>query len=189
MATTVDTGLDVVTFLKAQHQQIKELFGEVRATRGERRQSAFTELRRLLAVHETAEEMIVHPAARKALPDGDLLLDARLSEENKAKKELAALEDLELDSTQFDAQLGTLAMDVLAHAAAEEKQEFESLVTYLDAEQLERMRRAVQIAERVAPTHPHPGVESQVANILAGPFVAMIDRVRDLFAGEGGGDT
>ena len=189
MATTVDTGLDVVTFLKAQHQQIKELFSEVRATRGERRQSAFSELRRLLAVHETAEEMIVHPTARKKLPDGALLVDARLSEENKAKKELSALEQLDPESAEFEAQLGTLAMDVLAHAVAEERQEFDSLAAYLEPEQLERMRRAVEVAERVAPTHPHPGVESQAANLLAGPFVAMIDRVRDLFTERGGANT
>jgi hemerythrin superfamily protein len=186
MATTIDTGLDVVTFLKAQHQQIKELLGEVRATRGERRQHAFTELRRLLAVHETAEEEIVHPAARKALADGDLLVEARLDEENKAKKELSALEGLDPDSAEFDAQLGTLAMDVLAHASAEERQEFDSLAAYLDPEQLVRMRRAVEFAERVAPTRPHAGVESQAANLLAGPFVAMVDRARDLLTGKSG---
>jgi hypothetical protein len=41
------------------------------------------------------------------------------------------------------------------------------------------MRKAVKFAESVAPTRPHPGVESAPANMLAGPFVAMVDRVRD----------
>ncbi|HKO49815.1 MAG TPA: hemerythrin domain-containing protein [Polyangiaceae bacterium] len=183
MATTIDNGLDVVTFLKAQHQQIKELLSEVRTTHGEQRESTFTELRRLLAVHETAEELIVHPAASKALADGESIVNVRLREENKAKKELSALEDLEVDSAEFEAKFGTLAMDVLAHADAEERQEFQPLAQGLDSEQLVRMRRAVEFAERVAPTRPHPGVESRAANLLVGPFAAMVDRARDLLTG------
>jgi hemerythrin superfamily protein len=180
LATLIDTGLDLVTYLKAQHQQIKELFSQVRATRGDLRESAFTELRRLLAVHETAEELIVHPAARKTLAEGDSIVNIRLQEENKAKKELSALEELAIDSPEFEAQLGTLAMDVLAHAQAEERQEFQPLGQSLEAEQLEKMRRTVELAERFAPTRPHPGVESQAANLLLGPFAAMVDRFRDL---------
>src|SRR4051794_6725501 len=65
MATMISNGLDVVAFLKEQHQQIKSLFSEVRSASGEQRREAFFALRRLLAVHETAEEEIVHPAARK----------------------------------------------------------------------------------------------------------------------------
>jgi len=183
LATRIDSGVDVVSFLKAQHQQIKELFSQVRTTNGELRQSAFTELRRLLAVHETAEEEIVHPAARKTLPDGDSIVNVRLQEENKAKKELSLLEGLAIDSADFESQLGTLAMDVLAHAEAEERQEFEPLAQSLDLQHLEKMRRAVEFAERVAPTRPHPGVESQVANVLVGPFAAMLDRARDLLSG------
>ncbi|HEX3773340.1 MAG TPA: hemerythrin domain-containing protein [Polyangiaceae bacterium] len=184
MAIAIETGRDVVTFLKGQHQQIKELFSEVRVTNGEQRKRAFTELRRLLAMHETAEEEIVHPAARKRLPQGESLVNARLQEENKAKKELSALEELDADSPEFNARLGSLAMDVVAHAEAEERQEFEPLALSLDAEQLVKLRRAVELAERFAPTRPHPGIEAQAANLLVGPFAAMVDRARDLLTGK-----
>jgi hypothetical protein len=46
------------------------------------------------------------------------------------------------------------------------------------------MRKAVEFAEKVAPTRPHPGVESASGNVLAGPFAAMIDRTRDAFSGK-----
>jgi len=184
MATTIENGQDVVTFLRQQHRQIKHLFSEVRATSGEQRRSTFTELRRLLAVHETAEEEVVHPAARKALPEGEAIVNARLQEENKAKKGLSALEALDTDSPEFEAQLSTFAMEVLAHADAEERQEFEPLAVSLTEDELERMRRTVEIAERFAPTRPHPGVESQAANLVAGPFAAMVDRARDLLTGK-----
>jgi len=180
MATQIESGQDVITFLVAQHRRIKQLFSEVRTTEGEQRQRTFTDLRRLLAVHETAEEEIVHPAARKALPGGDAIVNARLQEENKAKKQLSALEALDPNSPEFEAQFSTFTMDVLAHADAEERQEFEPLASSLDEEELTRMRRTVELAERFAPTRPHPGVESQIANLVAGPFAAMVDRARDL---------
>jgi hemerythrin superfamily protein len=182
--TTIETGQDVISFLEQQHQQIKRLFAEVRATSGEQRQNTFTELRRLLAVHETAEEEVIHPAARKALPGGDAIVNARLQEENKAKKGLSELEALNPDSREFEAQLSTFAMDVLAHADAEERQEFGPLASSLDDEELTRLRRTVELAERFAPTRPHPGVESQAANLVVGPFAAMVDRARDLLTGK-----
>lgn len=82
----------------------------------------------MLAVHETAEEEIVHPAARRALPDGEAIVKARLQEENEAKKALAELERLDCSS--------------------------------------------------------YAGVESAAGNLIAGPFVSMVDRVRDALTGK-----
>jgi hypothetical protein len=47
------------------------------------------------------------------------------------------------------------------------------------------MGRAVELAEAIAPTRPHAGVESQISNLMAGPFAAMIDRARDAILGKG----
>jgi hemerythrin superfamily protein len=184
MATPISTGIDVITFLEEQHEQIKILFNVVISSEGKAKQEAFTSLRRLLAVHETAEEEIIHPAARRALPNGDTLVDARLLEENEAKKVLAKLEKLDVDSPEFDGAFTLLQRGVLVHAQAEEREEFTRLEAALAPEQLDRMRRAVELAEKMAPTRPHPGVESATANVMAGPFAAMIDRVRDALTGK-----
>jgi hemerythrin superfamily protein len=179
MGTDLQTGNDVVSFLKLQHEQIKELFGRVKAARGPERAKAFHDLRRLLAVHETAEEEIVHPVARRALPDGAAIVGARLREERAAKKALAELETLDVESAAFAERLDGLEQSVLAHAEAEEKEELELLQTKLDPERLARMKRRALLAERIAPTRPHAGLESAAANILVGPLVAVIDRLRD----------
>jgi len=188
-STELAGGRDVVAFLVDQHQQIKDLFEQVSTSTGDERQEAFTTLRRLLAVHETAEEEIVHPRARQELADGDDVVDARLQEENEAKQKLATLESLEIDGSEFEKLLQELQADVLNHAAAEETQEFGRLAEELDDEQLARMRKAVELAEATAPTRPHPGVESAKANVLAGPFAAMLDRARDLVTGKSGNDA
>ncbi len=184
MATMISSGNDVVLFLKEQHRQVEAGFEQVLGSRGAERQAAFLALRRLLAVHETAEEEVVHPAARRALPDGNLIVDARLQEENEAKRLLAGLEDLQVDSPDFVQRLTQLQSSVLAHARAEERDEFERLAVALEQKELERMRKAVALAEQFAPTRPHPGVESALANVLTGPFVSMLDRARDALAGK-----
>jgi Hemerythrin HHE cation binding domain len=179
MGIMIESGRDVVGFLKNQHQLVKSMFDEVLAAHGEQREKAFYALRRLLAVHETAEEEIVHPAARSALPNGGAIIEERLREENEAKKALAKIEELDVDSVEFEADFRALKASVIAHAESEEAEEFERLAGKLDPKRLERMQKAAEFAESVAPTRPHAGVESRAANLLVGPFAAMLDRSRD----------
>jgi hypothetical protein len=178
----ISNGSDVVSFLKEQHQQIKGMLEDVLRTSGEQRAKSFVALRRMLAVHETAEEEIVHPAARRALADGEAVVHARLREEKLAKEALAELEKIDTESPEFESKLRALAADVVTHAEREEREEFDRLAATLDATRLERMRRAAEFAESVAPTRPHPGMESAVANMMIGPFAAMVDRARDVIA-------
>lgn len=70
--TVIKSPTDVVDFLVSQHQQIKAMFAETLAASGKAREKAFVELRRLLAVHETAEEEIVHPAPSARSPTAPL---------------------------------------------------------------------------------------------------------------------
>ena len=69
--SSIATGKDVVAFLKSQHEQIAGMFEKVFSATGKARTEAFFELRRLMAVHETAEEEIVHPVAARALRHHD----------------------------------------------------------------------------------------------------------------------
>ncbi|HKV20936.1 MAG TPA: hypothetical protein VJR50_18015, partial [Mycobacterium sp.] len=56
----------------------------------------------------------------------------------------------------------------------------DALVTAVFASR--RLVKAVQAAEAIAPTRPHPGVESAGLNFVVGPFASMLDRARDLIA-------
>jgi hemerythrin superfamily protein len=181
--TTIERPADVVSFLKAQHKEIERLMQHVSTTHGKEREQAWDDLRRLLAVHETAEEEIVHPRAKRVLDNGEQVVDARLQEEHKGKKAIAELEQMDIDSAEFDTKFATLVRDVKAHAEAEEHTEFERIGAKLDDDQLRGMRKAVELAEKIAPTHPHAGVESATANLLVGPFAAMMDRTKDLLTG------
>ena len=179
--TFVQSTDDVVKFLKGQHNLIKDMFEEVfSASDPKAREKAFVELRQLLAVHETAEEMVVHPRARQEIADGDEIVDARLHEEHQAKEQLSKLESMDVSSKEFIDELTKFRDAVIDHAEHEENEEFNKLQHKLDSDERERLAKAVQAAEAIAPTRPHPGVESAKANFAVGPFASMLDRARDL---------
>lgn len=136
MGTMIQSGTDLLSFLKAQHEQVTSMFETLLSAQGEERAKAFYALRRMLAVHETAEEEIVHPAARRALPDGEAIVNARLQEENEAKKVLSELEKLDCSSSELEVKFRAFQEAVLAHAESEETQEVSRLASALDQSQL-----------------------------------------------------
>jgi hemerythrin superfamily protein len=172
---------EVVAYLKAQHNLIEDMFDQVLyATDPQAREKPFVDLRQLLAVHETAEEMVVHPRVRREVDAIDSVVDARLEEEHEAKELLSRIEKIDITSQQFIDELTKLRDAVLDHAQHEEKYEFPKLQEELDADELKRLTTAVRAAEAIAPTRPHAGVESAILNFAVGPFASMVDRVRDL---------
>jgi hemerythrin superfamily protein len=170
---------DVVDLLLGQHARVEELFREVQAATGTARRDTFYDLVRLLSVHETAEEMLVHPLARRTIDSGDALVEDRLAEERDAKELLRALVERGPDDPAFPPMLLELRDAVLTHATYEERYEFTRLREANSRATLIAIAPAVLAAEAVAPTRPHPGVESATLNTLLGPFVAASDRIKD----------
>jgi hypothetical protein len=171
---------DAIDLLLEQHAAIERLLLLAAGSTGDDKRDAFNDLVRLLTVHETAEEELVHPLASTLVEGGDALINNRLVEERQAKKMLAALVDAGPDDEGFDTALLMLRDAVLAHTRREERYEFTQLRQRVPAEQLRALAGLVGAAEAVAPTRPHPGAESAIANITLGPALAVIDRLRDL---------
>ncbi|KOG88766.1 hemerythrin domain-containing protein [Streptomyces varsoviensis] len=171
---------DVVELLQQQHTRIRGLFEEVADAKGDERTRSFRELIHLLAVHETAEEEVVHPFARKHIDGGEQVVKDRIEEEEGAKRALGRLEDMDPDSPEFLDLFAALRQDVTAHADAEERYEFAHLRAAADRDRLERLAAAVRAAEALAPTRPHPGTDTALKNLMAGPVAGVVDRTRDV---------
>lgn len=122
---------------------------------------------------------MVHPRARNEITDGDAVIDARLQEEHAAKEQLSKLESMDIDSQEFLDELVALRDAVIDHAEHEEREEFDKLQREWGDEDRKRMASAVRAVEAIAPTRPHPGVESAKLNFAVGPFASMLDRARD----------
>jgi hemerythrin superfamily protein len=169
---------DVIGVLLVQHAQIKDLFAEVKRSNGPDKKEAFDALRALLAVHETAEEMVLRPVSAEAA--GQEVVDARNREEADANAVLADLEEMDLDDPEFDIRLEAFRKSVDEHAEAEETDEFSQIVARCDEEERRSLGTKIKAAEAMAPTHPHPKVDpGSTEQKLVGPFASMVDRVKD----------
>ncbi|MET0233555.1 MAG: hemerythrin domain-containing protein [Kibdelosporangium sp.] len=169
---------NVITLLERQHVEIRTLLGVVAGSTGDKRRESFQDLVRLLVVHETAEEEVLHPEVRK-LDGGEAEADLRLAEERHARELLSALYDLGTDAEGFDDQFEEFKACVLAHAGHEEREEFPLLRAAHGQEKLRAMADAVRAAEQIPPPRPHPGVETAAADLMAGPPLAIMDHARE----------
>lgn len=176
----------IVGILLTQHARIRDLFGEVHSARGDEKKEKFDELRGLLAVHETAEEMILRPVTKKEA--GESQAEARNREEKEANKVLTELEKMDLSSPEFEAKLTELERAVAEHADHEEQEEFPAVRRGCSPEQLQTMGKRLLTAEKAAPTHPHPtAAGSPAAQWTAGPFASLVDRARDVLKSDKSG--
>jgi hypothetical protein len=169
---------DIVAVLLDQHEEIKARFADVHAATGPEKQARFDELRALLAVHETAEEMVLRPITRQI--GAEDVADARNAEEKAANETLAKLEDLGVDHADFAALFEEFEADVVHHASSEESLEFPQIVANRSAEERAKLGKALRAVEATAPTHPHPTTAgSTAAQWVVGPFASMVDRAKD----------
>jgi hemerythrin superfamily protein len=175
---------DVVRVLLEQHARIRDLFREVAATQGDYKQQAFDELRALLAVHETAEEMVLRPVTAKTA--GKSVAKARNEEERDANEALEKLETVDISAPDFSGTFAAYEKSVIAHAEKEESEEFPVILAECDEKQRASMGKRVRAAESLAPTRPNPStVGSTGAQLTVGPFASLVDRTKDLIKGAG----
>ncbi len=169
---------DVVRILLEQHARIRDLFEEVTNAAGTQRQQAFDHLRALLAVHETAEELVLRPLSSDIAGTG--VADSRNQEEAEATRMLADLEKMDVASDPFTHTLATFRTEVERHADAEEDEEFPQIISRVEEEERIKLGKRLQAAEAIAPTHPHPSTAgSPAAQAALGPFASLVDRARD----------
>jgi hemerythrin superfamily protein len=173
------TSPDVVDFLLTQHGRAEELFKETLNASGDARRDAFHDLVRLLSIHETVEEQLVHPLTRSSIDAGAEIVEDRLREEREAKEMLVHLYERGPDDPEFEQRLLVLRDAVLEHATYEERYEFPRLRGANSAAALRALVPLARAAEATAPTRPHPGVESATKNMLMGPLASLADRARD----------
>ena len=171
---------DVVTKLLKDHEQVKKLFARVEQAGPAQVANLFRDLTNELVRHEVAEETIVFPVARKVVPNGERVTNARLKEQAAAEELLKEMERETTADPHFSESLAKLQKAVLEHAHKEETLVFEPLRRVLDQARRERLGTEYETAKAVAPTHPHPNAPDSVpANAVVGPIAGLIDRMRD----------
>jgi hemerythrin superfamily protein len=130
-----DTGesSDVIDEILADHAEIKRLLSEVADGRGSGRAGAFDELARIIAMHEAAEQAVVHPEMEQL---DDAVADKRLDEEAKGDAMLERLRAMSVTDAEFDALFAKFSTAVLRHAEHEENEEHPRLRAGVDPDRL-----------------------------------------------------
>ena len=153
--TTQDTGgnSDVIDEILADHAEIKRLLSEVADGRGSGRASAFDELARIIAMHEWAEQAVVHPEMEQL---DDAVAEKRIEEETKGDEMLERLRSMNIRDPEFDALFAKFSTAVLRHAEHEERDEHPKLREGVDAERLTEMADEFVAAEDEADSTSTP---------------------------------
>jgi hypothetical protein len=164
---------------RRHHHEIQALFDEVLSSSGEARKEACRRLIHKCAVHEAAEEIVVHPLD-ELTGAGKETVRHLLSQEDTAKRFLVKFEKMDPEAADFEQQAQFLKTAIVTHAEQEEQAEHPDIRENNSPETLRRLAAVFRAAEATAPTHAHPGVPSTAtATLLVGPVASIIDRTRD----------
>jgi hemerythrin superfamily protein len=177
---------DLVSVITRDHREVELIMAELQLGEGtpEHRRDLADHLTAELVRHSVAEEMYLYPAARRALPDGDKLADHEIGEHAEVERILKELEGVEATDPRFDDLVGRVLAEVRHHLHEEEQQVLARLQDACGAEELQELGRMVVRAKDSAPTRPHPSApDKPPANLILGPGVGMIDRLRDALSG------
>lgn len=120
-----DTTTDVLDLLKAQHEEVDQLFEQIEKGEGDRR-TLFTELADKLAAHATVEEKIFYPAVMTKDTSG--MLHESVEEHLAIKRILADLLTMRLDDDSFLAKIKVVKEQVAHHAHEEEEKKLFPMV-------------------------------------------------------------
>jgi len=172
---------DVITIIENDHREVDGLFAAYSAaTTTENKDTIVEQIRRALAPHAAAEEILVYPAVRRATKDGDDKAGHSIDEHKEIKRILAEVDTMSAGDPTRDQKVRDLQQAVEHHVEEEEGDVLPRLRAGMDEERLQRMGELFQKMKPLLPTHPHPLVPgTATAQLLAGPLASVADHIRD----------
>ncbi len=170
----------VLAHQRRDHEELDGLLRRLRTTRGDEQDEVLSRIARLVFPHAYAEEVVLWPAVRAALPGGEEIT-LRIEKEHQEVNEVFAAVDRNPSDDPRRAQLLDRLHDLLqADLRDEEDVLLPRLQAALDPVSLRRLGRRWALVQRTAPTRPHAVVSRRPpGNALSGPPLALIDRLRD----------
>lgn len=176
--------MEITELLSNDHQEVDRLFDRYEATDDPAEQEEIArQVVHDLSVHAAVEEQFVYPLVRVELEGA--AADHAIDEHQEIKQLLADLEKGEAGTAGHAQTMRKVASTVRHHVEEEEGSVFPRLRSETDEASREKLASIVDKAKGMVPTHPHPLVPgTATAQLVAGPWAAIIDKARDL-AGAG----
>jgi hemerythrin superfamily protein len=177
---------DLVSVITKDHREVEWIFAQLESGQGspQHRRDLADHLTTELVRHSEAEEIYMYPPARKSLPGGDQVADHEIAEHAEVERTLKDLEGVDATDSTVDDLVGKVIADIRHHVQDEEQQLLPRLQKACGTDELLELGRIVVRAKASAPTRPHPSApDKPPANMILGPEVGMIDKLRDALSG------
>jgi hemerythrin superfamily protein len=176
----ITTQQNAIELLTADHAEVEQMFRQLESgVQGPARDQLVGDVIRELSIHAAIEEQVVYPAMRKALPDGETLVQEAIDEHQRVKETLAAIEKADAPAER-EPLLVRLMGDVRHHVDEEETELFPKLQASVGRDELQELGAKLAAAKKLAPTHPHPHApNTPPGNIVGNAAAAVIDKARD----------
>ena len=175
--------MNAIDLIKSDHQTVERLFGSYESASGpEQKRTIVRDVVRELSMHAALEEQMLYPTARMRVQNGNALAETAISEHQTMKQLLAQLEGMDPSADNYDETVTTLMTHVRQHVEEEEGTLLPELQSRLSDQELVQFGFLMGQAKNLMPTHPHPEVPGYAtAQLLAGPWASIADRMRDFF--------
>jgi hemerythrin superfamily protein len=174
--------LEPVQLIRHDHQHLERLFRHMEQvissenTRGIA--AALRDITRELSIHAAIEEQFLYPALRAGRPESDVLY--AVEEHHAVKAVLSELQAMPPADSRFASKVRLLIHNAREHIEEEESELLPAIEKTLSPDQLRELGGALANAKLLSPTRPHlRAPELPPGNLVLGPAVGMIDRMRD----------
>src|SRR3954471_10722519 len=163
------------------HVELDRLLHELDGSTGTEQERVLRTIDRLVFSHAFAEETVLWPVIRRALPDGDALT-RQVEEEHQEVNELVTeLETLGHDDPRRAERLARLVQVLREDVRDEEDVLLPRLQERLAPDELRGLGRRWELVRRISPTRPHPTVSRRPpGNALSALPLSVLDRSRDV---------
>lgn len=148
---------DAIVLLKADHKEIRRLFGEFKATGDKavkQKAKVVTQIIEALTVHTYIENEVMYPEVRALLPDLDDDVLESYEEHHVADVLCLELSAMPADAERFDAKAAVLIENVTHHIQEEEQGWFPKVRAGLGRKQLQEIGARLEDAREKAPRKP-----------------------------------
>jgi iron-sulfur cluster repair protein YtfE (RIC family) len=159
---------DVIELLTRDHGVLRGLLQQLDSEYDRGQLSVlFQRIVHELASHEAAEERVVFPAFRAAVPTEEREARHRMGEHEEINELLAEMRVLTPDDPGFEKRASALCLELEAHFTAEEEDVFPRLGASLSRQQLVELAEQVITVKQTAPPFPEPEFTDHVHAVRA----------------------
>jgi hemerythrin superfamily protein len=174
--------MNAIRLLEKDHRKVESLFDRYR-TASDGKREIVGDITRELSIHMVAEEKEFYPIIRKAIPEGESLVEEAVKEHQEAKGLLAELAKLDLGTFDMDAKVATLRRAIEHHVKDEEEEIFPKVAKALGTKRVDELGSRIERAKKTAPTRPERAAAAHSPGTsLTGTASAAADRLANYFS-------